>query len=126
MLCNLSRVLGVLKKTQRTQIQKAFSTALKKLEGMQIRALIFLAFLVAAAHAFSPAAIHLAPRAASASAFTASHRPSPILGSRHVSNAGFLHGRDRATGLRMAVSLPADKPLKVGICGEKPFSLLCC
>ena len=92
--------------------------------SMKIRALLFLTFLVAVSHAFSPAAIHLAPRSASASAFTASHRPSPLLGSRHVSNGGLMYGRDRATGLRMAVSLPAGKPLKVGICGENSF-LLC-
>jgi hypothetical protein len=115
--------VGRLTRGPSKRVCRAVALSETKLGSMQFRAVIFLAFLVAVSHAFSPAAVHLAPRSASASAFTASARPSLLLGNRLASNAGVMHGRDRSTGLRMAVSLPADKPLKVGICGENTFCL---
>eukprot|EP00288_Rhodomonas_lens_P012432 CAMPEP_0177703688 /NCGR_PEP_ID=MMETSP0484_2-20121128/7806_1 /TAXON_ID=354590 /ORGANISM="Rhodomonas lens, Strain RHODO" /LENGTH=416 /DNA_ID=CAMNT_0019215061 /DNA_START=171 /DNA_END=1421 /DNA_ORIENTATION=+ len=76
-----------------------------------MRSLLFLAFILASAHAFAPTT-PLTLRSASARSFTAPVRPS-LATARSP-----LIPRQRPLGLNLQmVSLPKDTPLKVGICG---------
>ena len=80
--------------------------------AVNVRTLIFLAVVLASAHAFAPTT-HFTLRSASARAFTAPLRLSL------ATTRSPLMPRQRSVplGLHM-VALPKDTPLKVGICGE--------
>lgn len=77
-----------------------------------MRAAFLLLLCLAAASAFSPAAVNFAPRSASSTAFRSSLRPSVANGRL----ANYATPRNALTALQMAVSLPKG-PLTVGICG---------
>lgn len=84
---------------------------------MRVQQVALLLACLAVAHGFMPSAMHLSPRSSSATAFSSSLRPalgrfSPLSTTLRTSQ------RQTLSSLRMAVSLPADKPLKVGICGR--------
>eukprot|EP00284_Hemiselmis_tepida_P009667 CAMPEP_0174918498 /NCGR_PEP_ID=MMETSP1355-20121228/3106_1 /TAXON_ID=464990 /ORGANISM="Hemiselmis tepida, Strain CCMP443" /LENGTH=424 /DNA_ID=CAMNT_0016163673 /DNA_START=6 /DNA_END=1280 /DNA_ORIENTATION=- len=84
-----------------------------------MKSLAFLALLVAClacADAFAPAGIPLLARSASSRAFSTPIGHGLAVNTlRPAARASPL--RAQRTAPRMAISLPADKPLKVGICG---------
>lgn len=82
--------------------------------------LVLLLAMAAVAQAFSPASLPLMGRSASSKAFSTPIAYGNSLRSR-ISAARAPARGATITSARMAVSLPADKPLKVGICGERKY-----
>lgn len=84
------------------------------------KVIVLLLAMAAVSQAFSPASLPLMGRSASSKAFSTPMAYGNSLRSR-ISAARAPARGATITSPRMAVSLPADKPLKVGICGELVF-----